>query len=174
MLAGAMLWDHESASSLLHDPVHGGGRLSHLLGDVALLHPLLMEGPDLAVEHVLEIARRPAALDQGRFERLGIWAREPARLLEMDLEAGPFRGFVVLGAAECDHAIENVSLREVPRCWPPFPAWCTNSTARPSRRRARAHSCTGVQDSASLSRPDRQRVDRLSTTMSLAPPSTSS
>src|SRR5829696_2082628 len=39
------------------------------------------------------------------------------------------------------------SLRDVPRWVPPLPAWWTKRTARPSRRRARAHSCTGVQDS---------------------------
>src|SRR5215213_7541155 len=69
-----------------------------------------MEGPDLAIENVLQIARRPADFGQSRLERLGIWPGEPARLLEMDLEAGPFGGFVVLGAAECDHAIEHVLL----------------------------------------------------------------
>src|SRR5215217_3065175 len=55
------------------DAVHGGGRLSLLLCNVVLLYPLLMEGPDLAIEHVLQVARRPAALGQGRLERLGIW-----------------------------------------------------------------------------------------------------
>jgi hypothetical protein len=87
-------------------------KLEEATSGVARNVVIIAYGPGETAEGNAErhFARRPAALGQSRLERLGIWPGEPARLLEMDLEAGPFGGFVVLGAAERDHAIEHVLL----------------------------------------------------------------